>query len=267
MYKMVAIDLDDTLLTDDHEITIENSRAISKALEMGVAVCLVSGRSYSSIKRYIEYLKLSHLTGSLNGACIIEPFSDKLLHSFSIDKALGCEIIKRIEGHGVHINFYHGYRVVCKEKNQFSELYRSTVGTEAEYVGVLSEYALSTEAGKLLLLDKTEKLEEIRLELLECYGDQINMTYSKPDFLEIYRKDISKGQALKKIADFYGIGTDEIIAIGDGENDISMIQCAGMGVAMGNAPLKVKESADFVTYSNNESGVAHALNKLLLSDV
>lgn len=267
MYKMVAIDLDDTLLTDDHEISMENSSAITKALEKGIAVCLISGRSYGSIKRYVDYLKLQYLTGSLNGAYIIEPCNDKLFYSCCLDKNLGCEIIKKAEEHGSHINFYHGNKVVCKEKNRFYDAYKRAIGVEIECVGVLSDYAASVEAGKLLLIDEIEKLEDIRLKLLNCYGEKINITYSKPDFLEIYHKETSKGQAVKKIANYYGFNMDEIVAIGDGENDISMIRCVGVGVAMGNASLKVKESADFVTYSNNENGVAHALHKIMLSDI
>jgi Cof subfamily protein (haloacid dehalogenase superfamily) len=267
MYKMVAIDLDDTLLSDNHEISTENSKAISKALEKGVAVCLVSGRSYSSTKRYIELLNLRHLTGSLNGACIIEPCNDKLMHSYSIERSLGFELVKKIEAYGVHMNFYHGHSVACREENRFSLEYQRLTSTEIKYVGMLSDYAKTVEAGKLLLTDEIEKLEKIRLELLDSYSMHLNITYSKPDFLEIYSKDTSKGQAVRKIAEYYGLSTAEVVAIGDGENDVSMLECAGIGVAMGNASLNVREKADFVTFSNNENGVAHALQKFVLSSI
>jgi Cof subfamily protein (haloacid dehalogenase superfamily) len=239
MYKMVAIDLDDTLLTDNHEISREDASAISKSLVRGVAVCLVSGRSYSSIKKYVEYLRLRHLAGSLNGAHIIETCSERVLSSCCLDIKLGCEITRIAEEQGIHINFYHGNKIVCKERNQFSDAYARLTGTELEYVGELSRYAASVEAGKLLFLGETEKLEGIRQKLLSSYGGQINATYSKPGFLEIYRRDISKGEAVKKIANYYGFSSGEIVAIGDGENDISMLRCAGVGVAMGNAPLKL----------------------------
>lgn len=265
MYKMVALDLDDTLLAEDNQISRENAGVIFRVLEKGVIVCLISGRSYSSMKKYNDSLKLRHLTGSLNGACIIEACGGRLLYSSCLEKAFGRELVKRLEEYGVHINFYHGHKVICRERNRFSERYEREIGAEIEYVGPLSDYSASAEAGKLLLMDESEKLEKIRHELLMHYGSRINITYSKPDYLEIYRKDVSKGEAVKKIAGFYGLSSDEIIAIGDGENDISMLRYAGAGVAMGNASAKVKECADFVTYSNNENGVAYALEKLLLS--
>lgn len=266
MIRMVAVDLDDTLLNDEYEISVKTQEAISRTLEKGVKICLVSGRSYSSTKKYIEQLGFRHLSGSLNGACIYDPGTDELIHSLHIDRNVCCSILKVVEACGIHTNYYHGSKVVCSGENQYAWDYMKYTGISMEYVGVLSEYAAAFEAGKLLLMGKREKLEKVRQRLLKDYRQYVDFAFSKPDYLEIYNKAASKGHAVKIIADHYGIPMVEVMAIGDGENDIPMLRSAGLGIAMGNAAAQVKAEADYVTLSNNEHGVAHALWKYVLND-
>ena len=114
--------------------------------------------------------------------------------------------------------------------------------------------------------DDREKLKQIRDLLQEKYGDQLNIVFSKPFFLEATDKNASKGTALLKVAEMYGIKPQEVIAIGDSENDISMIRNAGLGIAVANAKERIKKEADFVTLSNNESGVAYAINKFIFNE-
>lgn len=262
---MVAIDLDDTLLNDNFQITNENREAIKQVMDLGVFVCIVSGRSYSSIKKYIKNLNIVHLCGSLNGAMVTHPGNEECVFSQTIDQAVSNELVKEIELLGIHVNYYHDQKVVCKEKNEKALAYMEMTNIEIDDVGSLEVYSQNNLAGKLLLIDKKEKLDPLKIRFSERYKDQLNITYSKPDFLEIYNKKASKGEAVKAICQYYGFKPEETVAIGDGENDISMIEFAGLGVSMGNSSENVKSRADYVTLSNNENGVAHVLKKFILN--
>jgi HAD superfamily hydrolase (TIGR01484 family) len=112
-------------------------------------------------------------------------------------------------------------------------------------------------------MDEQEKLKEIQTVLRAKYRDIISLTFSKPKHLEVNSVSASKGAAVKTIAEFYGIHREEIISLGNDENDVSMLRYAGLGAAMGNAPESVKREADVVTLTNNENGVAHIINTYL----
>lgn len=266
MYRLIALDMDDTLLNDEGKISEKNKEAIKRAGEAGVKVIIVSGRSYASTKRYIKELGLSHFTASLNGAYIQDPTTDQVVHSFPIDAKIAHEMIKDIESFGVHTNFYEGEKILCEKETDYAKYYRNLNNIEFDYIDSLREYSKETQAGKLLLIDEREKLDEIRKMLIEKYEDHLNILYSKPIFLEIFDKNTSKGAAVLRVAQMYGIQPEEIIAIGDGENDISMIKSAGLGIAVGNASESIKKEADFTTLSNNESGVAYAINKFIFRE-
>lgn len=265
MYKLIALDLDDTILNDKLRISIENKTTIEKVLQLGIKVCIVSGRSYGSIKKYIQELGIMNLCGSLNGANITDPSTEKNVFNLSIDQDILHEIIREIEPEGIHINYYHGQKVVCREETEQAIEYMKLTDVKIEYVGLLKEYTKNSQAGKILMIDDTKRLDPIRERLHKKYSDRVNVTYSKPNFLEIYNVKASKGEAVKYISQYYGYRREDIIAIGDGENDISMLEYAGVGVAMGNSSKKVKERSDYVTYSNNKNGVAHALRRIILA--
>ncbi len=268
MYKMIAIDLDDTLLNDCHEVSKEDKEALFKAQKEGVKLCMMTGRNYLSTKPFLEMAAFEDLTGCLNGAYIVDSVTDNFLYQYSINSNVCSEILKYIEKTGVHVNFYHDHEVVSREKNHITDYYRDLTGIEPEPVGKLSEYVLDTNvsAGKLLLIDENEKLKQIQKVLEEKYHEVVHLTFSKPRHLEINSICASKGNAVKVIAEHYHIAREEIIAIGNDENDITMIRNAGLGIAMGNAKEKIKKEADYVTLSNNESGVAYAINKFILKE-
>lgn len=266
MYKMVAIDLDDTLLNDQLKITEKNAKAIKDVLELGVVVCIISGRSYSSIQHYIKDLGIKHLCGSLNGAIVTNPENGESVFSQTVNPSIANEILKDTDLRQIHVNYYHDHRVICQEKNDIALSYMKMTNVEIEFVESLKIYNQNALVGKLLLIDDNkDRLDSLKKELNEKYSEHVNMTYSKPNFLEVYNKNASKGEAIKIIGQHYGLCPEEIIAIGDGENDIFMIEYAGLGVAMGNGSQEVKDKADYVTLSNNKSGVAHVLEKFILN--
>jgi len=263
MFKMIAIDLDDTLLNDNHEIGREDREVLIRAKEAGIRLCMITGRNYLSAKPFLKKASFEDLMGCMNGAYIADPVTDRFLYQYPIDGGVCSEILKDIEKIGTYVNLYHDHEVVCMEKGRFTEYYRELTGVEAKPVGKLSEYALGVKAGKLLLIDETETLKQIQKTLEQKYAETVYLTFSKPTHLEVNSVHASKGSAVKIIAEHYNIPREEIIAIGNDENDISMIRFAGLGAAMGNSSDKVKENADFVTKTNNENGVAHVIKEAL----
>lgn len=266
MYKLIAIDLDDTLLNDDGVISEKNKEAVKRAEAAGVKVMIVSGRSYASTKQFIDELALPNLTVSLNGAYLQDPSNDRRIAEFPIDLEITEEIIKDIEPFDIHVNFYHGEKVFCQGYTEQAKFYSDMNRIEIDYIESLEELSKTAQAGKLLMSNDREKLIQIRDLLQNKFGDQLNIVFSKPYFLEVTDKRASKGAALLKAAEIYGIGEKEIIAMGDSENDLSMIRSAGLGIAMGNAGDKIKKEADFVTLTNNEDGVAYAINKFIFNE-
>lgn len=266
MYQLIAIDLDGTLLNEKGVISEENKKAIASAEAAGVKVVIVSGRSYASTKQFIKELSLPNLTVSLNGAYIHDPGDDSLVESYPIQEELSQALLLDLEPYQAHVNFYHGERLLCQADSELIQHYAKVNRIDYELVDSLVEFNRTAKAGKLLLIDENDKLMEIKDLLTERYGDRLHILFSQATYLEVFDKNTSKGVAILKVAERYGIRPEEIIALGDNENDISMIRCAGMGIAMGNALETVKQQADFVTLTNEENGVAYAINKFLFSE-
>ena len=265
MFKLIAVDLDDTLLNIHGKISETNQLAIREAEDQGVRVTVVSGRSHASTQRFIKELDLKNLNVSLNGAYIHDPLSGQIISSTTIDPQTIQALLTELKPFNVHINFYTGSTVLCETQSEYSDFYREMNNIEIEFVDSLLDYSREAAAGKLLLIGDHDRLKQIQLQLLGKFSDNLNIVFSKPIFLEIYPKSTSKGVALLKIAEAYGIQPSEIIAIGDGENDVSMFRQVGMGIAVGNASPAVQKEAAFVTLSNESDGVAYAINKFIFN--
>ena len=263
MYKLIAMDLDDTLLNDDGCISEENKTAIKRAEAAGLKIVVASGRSYASSKHYVKELGLSGLTVSLNGACVHDAANGTMVAGFPIEKEIIKDLLRDIEPFDVHINLSSGEKVFCQGPSEYARLYSQMNRIEMNYVESLAELSETVSVGKLLMSDKHEKLDSIRDILQIKYGTRLNIAFSKPYLLEVTDLQASKGAAVLRVAEMCGIKPHEIMAIGDGENDLTMIKSAGMGVAMGNAKEKVRKEADFVTLTNNENGVAYAINQYI----
>jgi hypothetical protein len=266
MYKLVGCDLDDTLLRDDFTISDVSKKAIKKAVEKGVKFVVVTGRISVAARKYVDELELDTPYATFQGAKIFDSKSSEVLYSCELEKEKIRDIIRCAEMHNVHINIYDNERIYVKEKNKWTEHYESFARTvEFCEVGSLEDFDFKS-TPKMILIDEREKLDEVLKEIRKFVNDDINVFYSKTNFLEFTNKNATKGYALKFLADKWGIDRSEIIAIGDNLNDETMIEYAGLGVAVGNAVDEMKNLADYVSPSNEEDGVAHVLEKFILND-
>ncbi len=266
-YKLVALDLDDTLLMDDQEIEPEAKDKILKLKNEGLNFIIATGRTYSAAVDYLHELKLSTPLICHNGAYVKEAGGKVLKHN-PIQFNLAREILEYCAEHALEICVYIKDNLYFRRRNELTSYYEKISGIE----GCVTNYPLVEEIDepptKMLILEDDEVRQKYYLnELSSRYQKRLNILTSKPEFIEISSNKVDKSAALKEFCMSNDISAEEVVAIGNGFNDLSMINWAGLGVAVENAPSYVKKSADRVTSTNMEGGVAKMLGELFLSSV
>lgn len=260
---MVALDVDGTLIGKDGIISKQTRASIHAARKKNIKIILISGREAYSVNMFANELELDELIISLNGAMVTDNGLKRILFRKDIKPKITKDIIKICEEKRVPIILFCENELFANQEDENLELFKKYSHAPVNIVGKLSDFYKEHLVGKILMIGDHEQLLDIKIDLEKSYYGEINIEFSKPFFLEIYNADTSKGIMLEKIAGYYGIKSEEVMAIGDGENDVSMIEYAGMGVAMGNALENVKRKADFITLSQCENGVSYALEKIL----
>lgn len=267
-YKLLVLDLDGTLTNNKKEITEYTRQTLMEAQEKGVKIVLASGRPTYGIAPIAEKLELKKYGGyilSYNGGEIINWQTGEMMY----ENVLQDEILP--------------YLYQCSKENNFAivtykDKYVITEHPQDEYV--LKEAILNVmetlkvdnfleyidfPVPKCLIVGEPTRLAELEKQMYDVLKDKIGVYRSEPYFLELVPKGIDKAQSLSVLLDKIGATREEMIAIGDGFNDKSMIEFAGLGVAMANAQDVVKQAADYITLSNEEDGVADVVRKFMLS--
>ncbi len=263
MYKLLALDLDGTLLGKENQISQRVKRNIKELKNKGIKVVLASGREPTSVSKFAKELELNEYIIALNGAIVTDVDVKEIMFRKDIAAEISKDVIHISEENGIQNVLFIEDRIYSSKKSDYLDLFCEYAHEPVNIVGKLSDFYSNQKVGKIILVDEHDILKKAKDKIEEKFHRKVNVDFSKPFFLEIYNFKTSKGTMLSKIADSYGINREEIIAIGDGENDISMIEYAGLGVAMGNALDAVKERADFVTYTNLEDGVNYVIEKYL----
>lgn len=262
-YEIVAIDLDDSLLNKDTKISNVNKNAIKLAQEKGTLITIATGRMLDSALPYIRELDINTAVIAYQGAYIKDLKTNEILSKKVVDISLAKEIIKQCKKDNLYVQAFIDGELYFEEDNEFSKVYEKRIGVKGKAVGNLTTF-LHEGPMKLLMIDEAPRIKALSKEYQALFGEQVQVVISKPDFLEITHISATKGQALRLLAKVYNIPREKIIAIGDSYNDLSMINYAGLGVAMGNAPQGVKEQANYVTKSNDEDGVAEVIRRFIL---
>lgn len=270
MYKLIAMDMDGTLLRDDKTISNITKANIKKALDLGVKIVLTSGRPIQGIKNYLDELQLigedDYVIG-LNGAIICRCSDYSVVSSNAV---LTGKDLKYIYDKVKHFNaYFHAFTNVedlVKVKSKFSDDDEKRLNLKVRTVDFPNGINDEDEILKVVLEEHKEVLDEITpkipKELLEKYS-----VFRSIDFMiEFMNKNCNKATGIEKLSQYLGIHREEIITIGDSTNDIEMIQYAGLGVAMENAKDEIKNIADFVTKSNEDNGVAYVIEKFILNE-
>ncbi|WP_199615346.1 Cof-type HAD-IIB family hydrolase [Paenibacillus alkalitolerans] len=262
-YKLIAIDIDDTLLTDDLQVTPGTREALSEAIRLGTVVTLATGRMFSSTKKVAGQLGLNVPIITYQGALVKNLLDGEVLYERSVPEDVALEVVAYAQQRGLHLQGYIDDRLYAAEENDKVKAYSKLVDVpyeiEANFHGVAKRGST-----KLLIIDDPDKLDAMIPELKQKIGQRAHITKSKPNFLEILHPEATKGHALLHLAAHYGIDRSETIAVGDSWNDHEMIEAAGLGVAMANAVEPLKRVADHITLSNNEEGVRAVVERFIL---
>jgi Cof subfamily protein (haloacid dehalogenase superfamily) len=266
-YKLLALDLDDTLLNEKFTISLRNIEALKEAARQGIGVTLATGRMFRSALPFARELDITLPLITYHGALIKESAGEnKVLSEWSVPQNLALEILRFGEAAGFYFNIYLDDKLYVGEENDNSRYYQNIASVPLEAVGDLGSFleGVQKEPTKLTVINREGRLGWLQKVLLEKYASDLSIVQSRPFFLEITHREATKGRALKFLAEKENISSSQIIAIGDSYNDIDMLQYAGIGVAMGNAPTDVQKTADFVAMDNTEDGVARFLENYIL---
>lgn len=289
MYKLVAIDLDGTLLNSYGEVSNENKQAIKNAINNGVEIVLSSGRIGDSVESIANELGANNYYISGNGSMLYNMKENEIEYENFIEKEKMLKLIKICDENSIYYSIYTENMVITKSLKYNVAFYNyenskklSNKRTNINIVQNIYEYVENLEDNKFLkiticddseiifsrIIDKFKKINNIDVldvahmsrKIIKDGTEEVPVEYY---YTEITNKNADKWTAIEYLIKKLNIKKEEVIAIGDNMNDELMIKNAGMGVAMGQSNPRIKEIADVVTQDNNNNGVANILNKLI----
>ena len=263
-YKMLVLDLDDTLLTDDHTISNENAAMLSKAQELGVFIILASGRPTPAMTAFAKELHLDNsYMISYNGAVITDLKEDKVIFEQTLTQEQIHELYDYSLKSKTHIITYVNGKIVSETDSEYIEIEKNITGLEHNKVLSFKDEVQSS-AVKCILLEEPSYLKEVEKDL-KLAMPHLSVSMSKPFFLEVAQNGIDKGASIKFLAEKLNILQSEIIAVGNAGNDLTMIEYAGLGVWVDNVDPELRDKANFIVASNNDHGVAEVVRRFILN--
>ena len=264
-YRIIALDIDGTLTNSQKRISPETKQVLMEYQQNGGRLILASGRPTQGVLPYARTLSLEQYGGyilSYNGGCMIDCEKDRVVFQNKLPLRYIPELCEIIKPYPVGINTYEGDQVIVGQQiNRYARLECRINQMKMKFVGNFAEY-VNFDITKCLLQGEPEVISELEQVLLERYEGELGIFKSEPFFLEIVPPDIDKAKSIDRLLKMLGIPTEACIACGDGFNDITMLQYAGLGVAMSNASRTVQKAADYVTRSNDNNGIAYVLCRL-----
>lgn len=263
-YRAIALDLDGTLTNHDKEVTPITRQALMRAQKDGAHIILASGRPTYGIAPIADHLEIDKYNGyvlSYNGGKIVNWQTKEELYSNHLPNNIIPILYNYAKENGYALLGYAGKEIITempddKYVNEESRINKM----EIRKVDNLLE-SLESNPTKLLMTGDASLMIKAEEELAEIVGNRMDVFRSAPFFIELVPKGIDKAQSLNRLLELIGLSTNDMIAFGDGYNDLSMLKLAGVGVAMANAVPEVRAEADFITKSNEEDGVAFAIEK------
>jgi len=269
MYKLIALDMDGTLLGPDHQISPANRAAIEAAKARGIKVVLASGRPLEGLAPHLNTLGL---TGNddyalcYNGALIQRVGTGEVVSSTTLHGGHGRDLYELSQVLGVHIHGFSRHEgLITPKSNPWTELEATINGislTERDFNSLEDDHPLV----KLMMVEEGPVLDNAVANLPPELYERYTILRSAPFFLEFLNIASNKGAGVAQLASLLGIEASEVICVGDAGNDRHMLQYAGLSVAMGNADDDIKALADHVTASNAEDGVARVIEQFILVD-
>lgn len=266
-YKMIVLDIDGTLTNDEKRITPKTLDALKKAQERGIILVLASGRPAAGLERLNHELDMNRHHGillSYNGGKVLDAQDGRIFYEKSIPAERAKAVLRHLEQFPVTPMTFESDCLYVTDKNGYKVDYESSInGLRIEETSCpLSEF-VDFSTVKILTASPNEVLVSNMDAIVKPFENEFSFVMSAPFYLECNMKGINKAASLDCVCHSLGITQEEIISFGDAQNDITMVEYAGLGVAMGNACEELKAVADEITLSNNEDGIAVVLEKYL----
>lgn len=267
MIQLLALDLDDTLLRADLSISPRNKDALKAAEEQGVRIVLASGRAVPAMERFAAELGMFDRPGYMisdNGSTVTSTLPRALLLQHTVEPTLFRQLLKAFEVLDLPVQIYQDKTILVTKENSFTPRDMKLSGFTRKIVPDMAD-SIAFHPTKLVIPGDPEVLPTALAVIRTTFGDRVNAFISKPYFLEVLPVQADKGTALRYVAQTLGIPSEKVMAMGDAENDLGMIQYAGWGVAMNNATNQLKASARIVSqFSHEDDGVAEIVEAYIL---
>ena len=264
LYKVLALDIDGTLTNSKKEITPAVLNAVRRLQNAGIPVLLVSGRPEKGIEHVARELGFYEYGGyvlAYNGGKIVNKKTGEVVLNQTLPKDMVQPVCQYVKDKDVTILTYDGDDIVTENPD---DIYvQKEVMITHMNVRKVDDFAaeMTFPVNKFLITGEPTYLEKLVEEMAEEFSPRLNIFRSEPFFIEVVTKGIDKALSLSKLMEMFGLSKENLVACGDGHNDVTMIDYAGMGVAMENACDEVKRVSNFITKSNDEDGVAFAIDK------
>ncbi|MBM6507230.1 MULTISPECIES: Cof-type HAD-IIB family hydrolase [Staphylococcus] len=264
-YRVVVMDMDDTLMNSENKVSPETQSYLIDIQDKGYKVVLASGRPTEGMIPVARTLKLNEHESyiiSYNGGKTINMISEKVEVSKTVSKENFDEIVDYCREKGFLVLTYDDGHIIYDGEHEYMNIESELTGLPMKRVDDIKSY-ITHGVPKVMGVDYVGNITEARIDLNGYFNEEIDVTTSKPFFLEFMARDVSKGNAITALCEKLDIPLEEVIAFGDSLNDQSMLDVVGYAVAMGNASDELKEKADEVTLNNDSNGIPHTLKKLL----
>ncbi len=262
-YKLMAIDIDGTLLDKNSQIRQSTCDALKKMKDHGITVTFATGRFYPDAVYFAKMLKFSCPMILLHGA-LIQSQDGKIIKKTELPPESVPVLIDIAKKEKVPFQIFHDNYLVIEKWSKWNDIYLSFSEIDPFVVTDISQYLKDQKSPfSFIFLGPEQRMAELRKVVEDRLSNSIAIASAHPKLLEIIAPNVSKGRALKELAEIKNIDLSQTIAIGDSYNDIEMIEAAGLGVAMGNAPQEVKDVADYITKDNDNDGIAYFVSQFL----
>ncbi|MCD7780801.1 MAG: Cof-type HAD-IIB family hydrolase [Candidatus Gastranaerophilales bacterium] len=261
MIKMVVTDIDGTIYSPKTGITENVKTCIRKLKDNGIHVAIATGRTYASAKTVADKIGIKCPLICYQGG-LVNSYEGEILNVKYLNADIAREIIKDFRKRNIHLNVYVEDKLYVEDDNQYIKDYIGDKGIDYFKVESFNELDFS-KLNKLLAIKYDRNFIDNLIKELQNKYPEIYVVKSFDYFCEIANKQATKGNALKFLADYYGLSEEEVMAIGDQNNDIEMVETAGVGVAMGNGTSEIKQKANYITDTVDNDGFVKAVNKFV----
>jgi Cof subfamily protein (haloacid dehalogenase superfamily) len=268
-YKLLVVDVDGTLLGKDGNLLTEDREALSRVCGLGIKVSLSTGRAVQACSEVLHELSLDGYHIFCDGALVYDPCRQGEVYVQPLDKVVVGRVVEFAHLNDISLDLYSKTHYFVERETWSAIAHRDFFGVPPTIVDFTSlwEREIIIKAGMAAV--SPQEAAKARYFHRE-FGDNLHFSwvttpsYPGVEFINVVAPGVTKGKALKALTSHLGIALDEVIAIGDGNNDISLLSSAGLGIAMGNATERAKEVADYITLDVERGGVAAAIRKFLL---